>query len=103
MRILVAMSGGIDSSVVAHLLKEQGHDVVGVRFTLWMDPLATPLAPLLPNTCCTTQNIARADRVAKTLGIPLHILDLTDDFKRDIVDPFLDQYRKGLTPNPCIG
>lgn len=103
MRILVAMSGGIDSSVVAHLLKEQGHEVIGVRFTLWMDPLAPPLSQILPNKCCTTQNIARAEYVAKMLGIPLHILDLTNDFKRDIVDPFLDQYRKGLTPNPCVG
>src|SRR3989338_4072826 len=102
MRILVAMSGGIDSSVVAHLLKKQGHDIVGVRFTLWTDPLAPPLAEVLPSKCCNAQNISRADRVAKKLGIPLHILDLEKEFKRDVVDPFLNEHRKGFNPNPCI-
>src|SRR3989344_2985012 len=103
MRILVAMSGGIDSSVVAHILKEQGHDVVGVRFTLWTDPLAPPLAQVLPSKCCDAQSIARAHRVAKNLGITLHILDLKEEFKREVVDPFLNGYREGLTPNPCVG
>lgn len=103
MRILVAMSGGIDSSVVAHMLKEQGHDVVGVRFTLWTDPLAPPLAQVLPSKCCNAQTIARANQVAKDLGITLHILDLEEEFKRDVVDPFIEGYRKGKTPNPCIG
>ena len=102
MRILVAMSGGIDSSVVAHLLKEQGHDVVGVRFTLWTDPIAPPLAQVLPSKCCDAQSIARANRVAKNLGITLHILDLEEEFKRKVVDPFLNGYREGLTPNPCV-
>ncbi|MBI3335944.1 tRNA 2-thiouridine(34) synthase MnmA [Candidatus Peregrinibacteria bacterium] len=103
MRILIAMSGGIDSSVVAHLLKEQGHDIIGVRFTLWTDPLAPPLAEILPSKCCNAQNISRADRVAKRLGIPLHILDLEEEFKREVVDPFLNGHRKGVNPNPCIG
>ena len=103
MRILVAMSGGIDSSVVAHLLKGQGHDVVGVRFTLWTDPLAPPLAQVLPSKCCDAQSIARAHRVAKNLCITLHILDLKEEFKREVVDPFLNGYREGLTPNPCVG
>ena len=102
MRILVAMSGGIDSSVVAHLLKEQGHEVIGVRFTLWSDPLAPALAQILPSKCCTTQNIARSSVVAKKLGIPLHIISLEDEFKKNIVDPFLADYAKGKTPNPCI-
>ncbi|MBI2117923.1 tRNA 2-thiouridine(34) synthase MnmA, partial [Candidatus Peregrinibacteria bacterium] len=69
MRILVAMSGGIDSSVTAHLLKEQGHDLVGMRFTLWSDPLAPALATILPSKCCNAQTAARAKNVAATLGI----------------------------------
>ncbi len=103
MRILVAMSGGVDSSVVAHLLREQGHELIGVRFSLWIDPLAPALAQVLPSKCCTTQNISRASTVAKKLGIPLHIINLEDEFKKQVVDPFLDSHRKGLTPNPCIG
>ncbi len=103
MRVLLAMSGGIDSSVVAHLLKEQGHDVVGVRFTLWSDPLAPALAEILPSKCCNAQTAARCKVVAKQLGIPLNIVDLADEFKANVVDPFLEGYAKGLSPNPCIG
>lgn len=97
------MSGGIDSSVVAHLLKEQGHEVIGVRFNLWVDPLAPILAQLLPTKCCTTQNISRASTVAKKLEIPLHIVNLENEFKEKVVDPFLESHKRGLTPNPCIG
>lgn len=103
MRILLAMSGGVDSSVVAHMLREQGHDVIGVRFTLWTDPLAPAIAQVLPTKCCTTQNIARADKVAKKLKIPLHIVDLEQEFKKTVVDPYLEAHLRGETPNPCIG
>ena len=103
MKILVALSGGIDSSVVAHLLREQGHELIGVRFTLWSDPLAPPLAQILPSKCCNAQTAARTQHVAKTLGIPLHLLDLENEFKTNVVDPFLKGYQEGLTPNPCIG
>ena len=102
MRILVALSGGIDSSTVAHLLHEQGHELIGVRFTLWTDPLAPALAEILPSKCCNAQTAARTHYVAKKLGIPLHIVNLEDAFKENVVDPFLDQHRHGLTPNPCI-
>ena len=102
-KILVALSGGIDSSVVAHMLREQGHELVGVRFTLWTDPLAPAIAQILPSKCCNAQTASRTQSVAKTLGIPLHILDLEEDFKKGVVDVFLDGYRKGITPNPCIG
>lgn len=103
MKILVALSGGIDSSTVAHMLHQQGHTLVGVRFTLWSDPLAPPMAQILPSKCCNTQTAARAAATAKKLGIPYHIVDLEKEFKENVVDPFLDGYRKGLTPNPCIG
>lgn len=102
MKILVAMSGGIDSSVVAHLLCEEGHEVIGVRFQLWQDPLAPSMAKVLPTKCCDTQSIARAHAVAKKLGITLHTVRLEIPFKRMIVDPFLAAYRRGLTPNPCV-
>lgn len=97
------MSGGIDSSVLAHLLKEQGHELIGVRFTLWTDPLAPPMAQILPSKCCNAQTAARCKQVADDLDIPLNILDLEDEFKSNVVDPFLDGYREGRTPNPCIG
>ncbi len=103
MKILVALSGGIDSSVVAHLLRAQGHELVGVRFLLWSDPLAPALAEVLPSKCCNAQTAARAANVARTLGIPYHIVDLQEEFKANVVDPFLEGYRSGRTPNPCIG
>ncbi len=103
MRILVALSGGIDSSVVAHLLHKEGHELIGVRFTLWSDPLAPAIAEILPSKCCNAQTAARAKSVAKSLNIPLHILDLEREFKATVVDPFLDGYARGLSPNPCIG
>src|SRR3989344_3028978 len=88
MKILVALSGGIDSSTVAHLLHSQGHELIGVRFTLWSDPLAPAIAEILPSKCCNAQTAARTNFVTKRLGIPLHILDLEDDFKKQVVDPY---------------
>lgn len=102
MKILVALSGGIDSSVVAHLLHREGHELIGVRFTLWSDPLAPSIAQILPSKCCNAQTAMRAKAVAKQLAIPYHIVDLEADFKREVVDPFLEGYRSGQTPNPCI-
>lgn len=102
MKVLVALSGGIDSSVVAHLLRQEGHELIGVRFTLWSDPLAPAFAQVLPSKCCNAQTAARAAATAKTLGIPLHIVDLEHEFKASVVDPFLAGYAGGVTPNPCI-
>jgi len=102
MRVLVAMSGGVDSSVVACLLKEQGYDVIGVRFQLWQDPLAPAIAKVLPTKCCDAQTLARARTVCKQLNIPLHTLDLAEEFKCAVVNPFIAAYRSGRTPNPCV-
>src|SRR3989344_5938302 len=102
MRILVAMSGGIDSSVVAEMLHEQGHELIGVRFTLWADPLAPAIAEILPSKCCNAQTAARTLFMAKKLDIPLQIHDLENEFKKEVVDPFLAAHAEGLTPNPCI-
>jgi tRNA-specific 2-thiouridylase len=103
MKILVALSGGIDSSVVAHMLRGQGHELIGVRFSLWSDPLAPALAQILPSKCCNAQTAARTASVCKTLDIPLHIIDLEKEFKTAVVDPFLEGHKRGITPNPCIG
>lgn len=103
MKILVALSGGIDSSTVAHLLHQEGHELIGVRFGLWTDPLAPAIAEILPSKCCNAQTAARTKQVSDTLKIPLHVIDLSDIFKEKVVDPFLAGYAQGLTPNPCIG
>ncbi|OGJ56726.1 tRNA 2-thiouridine(34) synthase MnmA [Candidatus Peribacteria bacterium RIFCSPHIGHO2_02_FULL_52_16] len=102
MKILVALSGGIDSSTMAHMLAAEGHELIGVRFTLWTDPLAPAIAKILPSKCCNAQTASRAKATAMQLGIPYHIVDLEEEFKREVVDPFLEGYKKGLTPNPCI-
>lgn len=102
MKILVAMSGGVDSSVVAHLLKEQGHDLVGVMMKLWTDPLAPVVRRAVPTKCCSIEHIERARSVCKTLNIPFYVHNLEDEFKKRVVDPFLQEYESGRTPNPCI-
>ncbi|MDD5469294.1 MAG: tRNA 2-thiouridine(34) synthase MnmA [Candidatus Peribacteraceae bacterium] len=102
MRILVAMSGGVDSSVAAHLLQQDGHDLVGVRFLLWTDPDAPAAAQILPSKCCNPQTIHRANTVAQQLGFPLHHVDIREEFKEKVVDHFLAEYQAGNTPNPCV-
>lgn len=103
MKILVALSGGIDSSTMAHLLAREGHELVGVRFTLWSDPLAPALAQVLPSKCCNAQTAMRAKATADALGIPYNVVDLEKDFHEHVVAPFLRGYADGRTPNPCIG
>jgi tRNA-specific 2-thiouridylase len=108
-RIVVAMSGGVDSSVAAALLVEAGHDCVGVFMRHGRPALpAAPATPLsiLPSDsghqgCCSAADALDARRVADRLGIPLFALDMTDDFER-IVDYFAAEYGRGRTPNPCV-
>lgn len=102
MKILVAMSGGVDSSTIAHLLHEEGHELVGVMMKLWMDPLAPVVQRAIPTKCCSVEHIQRARSVCSTLGIPFYLLNLEEEFKEFVVNPFLESYTKGGTPNPCI-
>ncbi len=96
-RVVVAMSGGVDSSVAAALLKEQGYDVVGMMLRLWSEPGKED-----SNRCCTPDSMAQARRVAAKLDIPFYVVDAKNVFKETVVQYFLDGYARGETPNPCL-
>jgi tRNA-uridine 2-sulfurtransferase len=93
-RVLVAMSGGVDSSVAAALLVERGHDVTGVTLKLWGGES--------DSGCCSVSDVEDARRVAAQLGIPHYVFDYTEAFDTRVVDPYVDAYATGRTPNPCI-
>ncbi|MBC7963035.1 MAG: tRNA 2-thiouridine(34) synthase MnmA [Steroidobacteraceae bacterium] len=99
-RVVIAMSGGVDSSVSAALLKEQGYDVLGVSLQLY-DPIAKDAA-CRTKTCCSLDDVLDAGRVAKKLGIPFEVIDLRAEFKQLVIDNFIAEYAAGRTPNPCI-
>lgn len=98
-RVVVAMSGGVDSSVAAALLVEEGYDVVGMMMRLWSEETAEGGAH---NRCCTPDQLADARRIADQLRIPFYVLDTKATFRNTIVEYFIDQHRQGMTPNPCI-
>ena len=97
-RVLVAMSGGVDSSVAAALLAEAGHDVIGVT----MKTFCFSETPSHGKTCCGLDGITDARRVASALGIPHYVFDVEEDFTRDVIDDFVHEYAEGRTPNPCV-
>ncbi|MBI5953466.1 MAG: tRNA 2-thiouridine(34) synthase MnmA [Chloroflexi bacterium] len=96
-KVVVAMSGGVDSSVAAALLKQQGYDVTGMMLRLWSEPGKED-----SNRCCTPDSMAQARRVAGILEIPFYVVDAKDVFKQTVVQYFLDGYARGETPNPCL-
>jgi len=98
-RIIVAMSGGVDSSVAAALLDEQGHEVIGITLQLWGKDVCVSSGTRL---CCSVRDAMDAKAVARQLGIRHETLDLADAFRTHVIDYFVDSYRQGLTPNPCI-
>jgi tRNA-uridine 2-sulfurtransferase len=98
-RVVVAMSGGVDSSVAAALLVEQGHEVIGVHMKLHD---VTPVAGVPQKTCCGLDDALDARRVADRLGIPFYVLNLRQAFQKAVIDDLADTYLAGRTPNPCI-
>src|SRR6185295_18975504 len=97
-RIVVAMSGGVDSSVVAALLREQGHEVIGVTLQLYDHGAAVAR----PGACCAGQDIHDARRVADRLSIRHYVIDAEDRFANAVIADFADGYARGETPVPCI-
>jgi tRNA-specific 2-thiouridylase len=100
-RVVVAMSGGVDSSVAAALLVRAGYRVEGVMLGLWSEP-AGPQASLTANRCCTPSQMADARRVAERLHIPFETWEVAQRFRETVVEPFVRGYAAGLTPNPCL-
>lgn len=99
-RVLVAMSGGVDSAVAAALLHQQGYDVAGVTLRLYTE--ADELALTSRRTCCGIEDVGDAQDAARRIGIPHYLLNMEREFERDVITPFVDAYAQGRTPNPCL-
>ena len=97
-RVLLGMSGGVDSSVAGYLLREQGYDVIGVTMKVWPQDCISRAE----DKCCGPQAIADARGVAHALGIPHYVVDEADQFERVVIDYFASEYQAGRTPNPCV-
>jgi tRNA-uridine 2-sulfurtransferase len=105
MKIAVAMSGGVDSSAAAAILKEQGHELVGFTMQLWNQRRGINVnenGEPLPSRCCSLDDVYDARRVAEELGFPFYVLNLEKEFERDVVQPFVNSYLDGETPIPCV-
>lgn len=98
-KVVIGMSGGVDSSVAAYLLKEQGYDVIGVTMKIWQDD-SKKLHD--DGGCCSLSAVEDARMVANKIGIPFYVMDFQEIFQEKVIDLFLDEYKVGRTPNPCI-
>lgn len=98
-KVVVGMSGGVDSSVAAYLLKKQGYEVIGVTMQIWQ---SDEEAEIREGGCCSLSAVDDARRVADKLDIPFYVMNFKDAFKRTVIDYFIDEYMEGRTPNPCI-
>src|SRR3984893_6105882 len=103
--IAVAMSGGVDSSTVAAMLRAQGHEIVGLTMQLWNQRRLAGYAGIPEGggqgRCCSLDDVYDARRVAETIGIPYYVINHEARFERDVVRPFVEQYLSGRTPIPC--
>ncbi len=97
-RVLVAMSGGVDSSVAAGLLVRDGYDVVGVTMQIWQESQTDPRH----SGCCSLGAVEDARRCASTLGIPYYVINFKDEFRKSVIEDFISEYERGRTPNPCV-
>ncbi len=99
-KVVVGMSGGVDSSVAAYLLKEQGYDVIGVTMRIWPDHIQASAETA--GNCCGLTAVEDAGRVAEVLNIPYVVMDFRQEFQHHVMDYFVEEYLRGYTPNPCI-
>lgn len=99
-KVVVGMSGGVDSSVAAYLLKEQGYDVIGVTMQIWQDE--DVFVQSQEGGCCGLSAVEDARRVAERLEIPYYVMNFKEDFHKYVIDYFVSEYEKARTPNPCI-
>lgn len=94
-KVIIGMSGGVDSSVSAYLLLKEGYDVIGVTMQIWPNQSSD-------DSCCSLSSVEDARRVANELGIPYYVFNMQEDFKKYVIDYFIKEYESGRTPNPCI-
>ena len=99
-KVVVGMSGGVDSSVAAYLLKEAGYDVTGVTMQIWQSEDEEDMSS--SGGCCGLSAVDDARRVARDIGIPYYVMNFRDEFKDKVIDYFVNEYVQARTPNPCI-